>query len=326
MAFLLDYVKCGLLRLNRLLATLEKLHIVTITKEDLIKWRGAGYHKNIIFDQAGNTRIAELISRPEPFMVSRLGSVELSCLRHFLEKRPGRKKPYGRKIRSTMYNNAGFFPTTDESLDAFAELFLRSIMQVDIMGVWFNQYENVICNNYCHNAELVEFDCLEPFRYPNPWSANLAGRKVLVIHPFAESIRMQFTEKRTLLFPSPEVLPEFDLKTFKAVQSIAGSKVGFATWFDAYHYMCDEMTRIDFDVCIIGAGAYGLPLASFAKQLGKQAIHMGGVTQILFGIKGMRWETEYAHSTAKLFNEHWVRPMASETPGNKDIVDKGCYW
>ena len=75
-----------------------------------------------------------------------------------------------------------------------------------------------------------------------------------------------------------------------------------------------------------GAGAYGLPLASFAKQLGRQAIHLGGVTQILFGIKGRRWEREYADSTARLFNEHWVRPLPAETPAHKDRIEKGCYW
>ena len=99
----------------------------------------------------------------------------------------------------------------------------------------------------------------------------------------------------------------------------------FATWFDAYRHMCDRIAGIDFDICLIGAGAYGLPLASFAKKMGKQAIHMGGVTQILFGIKGRRWEQLYADSTGKLFNEHWIRPLASETPTNKDDVEKGCY-
>jgi hypothetical protein len=194
------------------------------------------------------------------------------------------------------------------------------------MGVWYNQYEDVICNTYCPNAALVDLDCLEPFRFSNPWSSRLAGQKVLVVHPFVESIRKQYEGKRHLLFPSREVLPDFELKTLKTVQSIAGAKVDFATWFDAYRHMCDEIAKVDFDICIIGAGAYGLPLASFAKQLGKQAIHLGGVTQILFGIKGQRWEREYADSTAKLFNEHWVRPLPSETPANKDNIEKSCYW
>jgi hypothetical protein len=321
-----DFIKRELLRINRLLDTLQALHLVTITKEDLIKFRGAGYHREIRFGQEGHDRVAELISRKEPLLVARLGSVELSCLRFYLEKRNAKKKGYSRKITSTMSNSAGFFPVDDASLDAFAELYLENLPNVDAMGVWFNPYEDVICNTWCKNAELVDFDCLEPFRFNNPWSSRLAGRKVLVVHPFVESIKKQYAEKRHLLFPSPDVLPDFELKTLKTVQSIAGSPVGFATWFDAYHHTCDEIAKVDFDICIIGAGAYGLPLASFAKQLGKQAIHLGGVTQILFGIKGRRWEREYADSTAKLFNEHWVRPLPTETPANKDKIERSCYW
>lgn len=321
-----DFIKRELLRINRLLDTLQTLHLVTITKEDLIKFRGGGYHQKIQFGQEGHDRIVDLISQERPVLVARLGSVELSCLCFYLEKRRRKEKAYSRKIKSYMSNPAGFFPVDDASLDAFAELYLEHLPQVDAMGVWFNPYEDVICNTYCGNAPLVDLECLEPFRFSDPWSGRLAGRKVLVVHPFVESITKQYAEKRQLLFSSPEVLPEFELKTLKTVQSIAGSPVNFATWFDAYHHMCEKIVKIDFDICIIGAGAYGLPLASFAKQLGKQAIHLGGVTQILFGIKGRRWERDYVDSTAKLFNEHWVRPLPSETPANKNKIEKGCYW
>jgi hypothetical protein len=326
MSIVSDCIKRELLRINRLLDTLQRLHLVTITKEDLIRFRGSGYHREIRFNQEGNDRIAELIAGNGPLLVARLGSVELSCLRFYLENRKDGKRAYSGKIKGTMAYQAGFFPADDASLDAFAELYLEHLPSVDAMGVWFNPYEDVICSTYCRNAELIDFDSLEPFRFARPWSSRLADRKVLVVHPFAESIARQYAEKRHLLFPSPDVLPDFRLITLKAVQSIAGLPVAFATWFDAYRHMCDELAKVDFDICIIGAGAYGLPLASFAKQMGKQAIHLGGVTQILFGIKGRRWEREYADSTAKLFNEHWVRPVPSETPANKAKIERGCYW
>jgi hypothetical protein len=321
-----DFVKRGLIRINRLHDTLYHLNLVTITQQDPIRWRGPGYRKEILFGEQGHERLRELISGREPLMLSRLGAVELSCLRYFIEKRGSKRRPYPGKIRSTMSNQAGFFPTDDRSLDAFAGLYLEQLSQVDVMGVWFNQFEDVVCNSHCPDASLVDLDCFEPFRFAAPWTSLLAGRKVLVVHPFVESIQRQYREKRRLLFASPEVLPDFELKTVKAVQSIGGSPVQFATWFDAYRHMCDEIAKVDFDVCLIGAGAYGLPLASFVKQSGKQAVHLGGVTQIIFGIRGKRWEREYADSTANLFNEHWVRPSPSETPANKDRIERGCYW
>lgn len=48
--------------------------------------------------------------------------------------------------------------------------------------------------------------------------------------------------------------------------------------------------------------------------MGKKAIHMGGATQMLFGIKGKRWEDEYG----EFMNEHWIRPSKEETPINAD--------
>lgn len=325
MSLVTDYMKRALIRINRFPETLEDLNLVT--RQDKIKWRSRGYHQQILFGQAGQDCIGKLISKNAPLLVSRLGVVELSCLRYYLEKRGRKKRAYSRKIKLFMSNNAGYFPVDDKSLDAFSDIYLDQLKQVDVMGVWFNQYEDVICNTYCRDAALVDLNCLEPFRFTTPWSKRLKGRKVLVVHPFVESIQLQYFEKRRFLFADPDILPDFELRTVKAVQSIAGSKVEFATWFDAYQYMCDEIARVDFDICLIGAGAYGLPLAAFVKSLGKQAIHMGGATQLLFGIKGKRWEEhEHADSTAKLFNEHWVRPLESETPTNKDIVDKGCYW
>ena len=98
----------------------------------------------------------------------------------------------------------------------------------------------------------------------------------------------------------------------------------FDTWFDALEYMYQEALKIDFDVAILGCGAYGLPLAAKLKVAGKQAIHMGGVTQILFGIKGRRW---LDNPRAEInFNDAWVYPKESETPKRSNAVENHCYW
>ena len=55
-----------------------------------------------------------------------------------------------------------------------------------------------------------------------------------------------------------------------------------------------------------------------AKRLGKQAVHLGGATQLLFGIKGKRW--------GEIGNEHWVSPLAEERPQGFEKIEGGCYW
>jgi hypothetical protein len=58
--------------------------------------------------------------------------------------------------------------------------------------------------------------------------------------------------------------------------------------------------------------------------LGKKGIHLGGATQILFGIRGKRWDDDPFFQ--KLFNDYWVRPHPTEVPGNFQVVEGGCYW
>ena len=114
----------------------------------------------------------------------------------------------------------------------------------------------------------------------------------------------------------------------KAVQTIAGIEdERFATWFEALNYMYDEAMKLDFDIAILGCGAYGMPLAAMLKKAGKQAIHLGGVTQILFGIKGKRWEEMDDYKYIKeLMNDSWVYPNTEDTPTNAKVVEGGCYW
>lgn len=284
------------------------------------------YNKPVIQGKDGNDLVATLIEKNLAIMVTRLGSTELSCLNFYLQNRLRKGIRYPDKLANNISIYSGVFPANDKLLDKLFELYLDCMKHVDIMGVWYNYREDRLCNDYCPEAELVELSCLESFRYSSPWSAALKGKKVLVVHPFTESITRQYTNNRQLLFDDPSVLPEFELKTVKAVQSLVGASVPFADWFEAYDHMCGEISAVDFDIAIIGAGAYGLPLASFVKGLGKQAIHLGGVTQILFGIKGRRWEEAYADSIARLFNDHWVRPSENEVPAGHSVVEGGCYW
>lgn len=86
--------------------------------------------------------------------------------------------------------------------------------------------------------------------------------------------------------------------------------------------MKHKIDSINYDICLIGCGAYGFPLAAYIKRQGKQAIHVGGALQLLFGIKGRRWDEMYQN----VYNEYWVRPSKNETPQTSGNVEGGCYW
>ena len=130
------------------------------------------------------------------------------------------------------------------------------------------------------------------------------------------------------MFPGTSILPEFDLRTLTAVQTIAGERDDrFETWFDALEWMEEEALNIDFDVAIIGCGAYGLPLSARLKEAGKQTIHLGGAVQILFGIKGKRWvEEDRFQYVRDWFNDSWVFPQEKDIPRRAKEVEGGIYW
>jgi hypothetical protein len=91
-------------------------------------------------------------------------------------------------------------------------------------------------------------------------------------------------------------------------------------WFDGLEELKKAMTQQEFDVAIIGAGAWSLPLAAHAKRLGKIGLHLGGTLNLLFGIRGGRFDERGC------YNDHWIRPVDSERPGNFDLMENGAYW
>jgi len=286
------------------------------------------FRREALWDEEGNAVVREALAADRPVLVGRLGSSELACASFYVRWRLGRgvRPAYPKSLQHAMGMNTGMFPTDGASLDRFAEVFLDAVSKTDVMGVSFNRNEHRIVRRFCPDARLVQLDALNPVLRQDPWSSLLSGRVVLVVHPFAKTIESQYLSRRALLFADPRILPEFELKTLVAVQSGAGGQCGHATWFEALDHMCGEIARIDFDVAIIGAGAYGLPLAAAVKDMGRQAVQLGGATQLLFGVRGRRWDVEYADVMGPLMNEFWVRPSAAETPRDAGSVEGGCYW
>lgn len=280
--------------------------------------------KKILDNTAANKLISEKIISGQPFLVARIGSTELSVLYNYLLHRNKKKVVWDKSVLNNIQQYSGFFPVTEQLLNQFSEKYLESISCCDILGVWYNEGEEYVCRNYCPEAIYVPLASIEPYYHDQPWSGNLNGKKVLVIHPFADSIMYQYYHHRKRLFGNKSVLPEFELKTIKAVQSIAFNETGFSDWFEALYYMYREIEKTAFEIPIIGAGAYGLPLGAFVKQLGRQAIHMGGATQILFGIRGNRWEKHPVIS--EFFNEYWKKPNPDETPRGANTIENACYW
>lgn len=288
--------------------------------------------------------IYQLLETKKPCMIARFGSTELYALTNYLgiiapnhsiwKYIQGKQSEWWWEdnVKKQMTEWSGFFPSTDENLMKFGDLMINDYTQCDCLGCWLENEK--LLSKYNQNIKRFWLIFLDPFWVDKPWTRILKNKRVLVIHPFAEIIEEQYKNHRTKLFKNPLILPDFKLTVIKAIQSLGG-ECEFSDWFEALENMKSQMDQTDYDIALIGCGAYGFPLAAHAKRMGKQAIHMGGSLQLLFGIKGKRWENpQYAYRARSvcphlcypnLFNEYWIRPTTYINK-NSHIVEGGCYW
>lgn len=310
----------------------------------LLKPKSSSYDRGITDPDKASELIYNMLTSGKPCMIARYGAFELasvvnylgvknaqhSCLKYISGKAP--QWWWNKRLMEFMQSNAGFFPSKEENLMRFGEMMVEDSKQLDILGSWLSDEETMI-TDFKLNLTKVTLLSLEPYWSNYPWSRILEGKKVLVIHPFASLIEQQYKEKREVLFDDKQVLPKFDLKTIKAVQSLGGD-CEYSDWFEALDSMKKQMDATDYDIVLIGCGAYGFPLAAHAKRMGKQAVHLGGALQLLFGIRGKRWDNpDYGiqefgkQNTYKtLFNSFWVYPSNSLVPSKATQVEGGCYW
>lgn len=279
---------------------------------------GALKKKEILEDSAVCDRIRAVIEAGTPFLVSRWGGVEGVAQMQYMN---------GCLTEHSIYaltNNAGVFPSEDvKFLKKYFSVMADAARQIDfyVCGPW-NPYFEEMWNLLSSDSIRMVHYLLPPLERNDFYLSALAGKKILVIHPFASLIETQY-QKRQHLWKQKNVLPEWDLQTYATVQSIGGSDE-YANWIEALNRMQDDISKIDFDCALIAGGAYGMPLGAFIKtNLKKQAIHVGGQLQLLFGIKGRRWDESIV---ASFYNDYWVRPPESFKPQNWLRVDNGSYW
>ncbi len=282
------------------------------------------FYRPLLNKEEANEYIYKNLLNDKPIFVGRLGSNELECMveyQYLLERISGGTSNYHNNLKLVMKQGAGFFPTEEEYLDRLATLYISDLGKLDfVWSMWLSRFENLFYKEYASKAEIGFYeDTVLPCSCSLPWTRALEHKKVLVIHPFTESIQKNY-KYREKLFDNPYILPEFDLILLKSVQSIGEESTEFQDWFAALDSMKRQINQIDFDIALIGAGAYGFPLGAYIKDLGKKAIHIGGYLQLFFGIKGKAW------NRLGLYNQYWTSPREDEHPKGYLSVEAGRYW
>jgi len=311
------------------------LKIIRKVYLSLFKTRKGLKPKSIQDPDVASQIIHDALVSDQPCMIARFGAFELATLANYIGilggvnvleyiKSNQAQWWWQESLITAMNTNAGFFPPTVAKIEQFCELMIEDIPEVDVLGSWLA--EEKLFEKELVKAKKIRFLFLDPYWSNLSWTRALEGKKILVVHPFKETIEKQYLQREVLF--SKAILPLFELKTIQSVQSIAGSSTPFQDWFEALEFMKSEIDKHNYDICLIGCGAYGFPLAAHVKRSGKKAIQLGGSLQLLFGIKGNRWDKNYSkdYDYSTLLNQHWVKPSEKETPVAASSVENACYW
>lgn len=297
-------------------------------------------NRPIFNDDYGNNIIADKVKIGEPFCFGRIGMSEMMVLYNHLRGNSWDTPVLTPtvSVRHQARFMGGLYPPTDGMLNRFCEYYLSRIKEVDMYGTWVQSAgyghlgESALCQDYVNpSAVLTTMNPPISFDRENPWTLELKGKTLLVAHPFSESIESQAKNLKNIWSGKAVFPDDVKIKTLKVPLYDYLIEPEFPDWFSALEDMKRKMENTQFDVLIVGAGFWGVPLALHAKKIGKIGLHTAGATQLLFGIRGKRWDGNKQYQE-QFFNEHWVRPLPKETPAPKFEEYKeffhegGCYW
>ena len=263
----------------------------------------------------------------QPFAAGKIGGAELMAL-EYQDHRIRPPWPQGwsweRPARRLM-NNAGFFPVEKGAFDRWQKTMRQAIASTDFICAWQTDpflivYEQQLIQELAPASRDFGLEKLG-----RPLLPALLPFRWLVVSPFVQSIRQQLPRLREVHDPRKMVEGSWDepVNTCQVVRCPFQCHLEpspYQSWEEGLEKLSEEILKKSFEVAFIGAGAWSLPLAVRIKESGRSAIHLGGETQLLFGIKGKRWEN-YG-----IYNDAWISADSAEMPAHRDRVEQGCYW
>ena len=282
-----------------------------------------------------DTEIGHRLSAPAPCAIGKIGTTELLGLEYFGRwiRLPWPQAASWRRPARRLYDCSGLFPVRKDIFFRWAKEYRAALGGLDVVaqwqpgGIFESVLEKKLLDRFCPHAFRAGFNLLRFTNPAAPWLDHLARWRWLVIHPFEKTIHAQLPHLAELGVYPDSARPALgerarDTRILPCPQFAYMVPPRHRDWFHALEDMKGEMERQrdTFDIALIGAGAWSLPLVAHAKKMGKKGIHLGGALQLLFGIKGGRFDP------AGIYNNSWIRPLPEERPENFQLMEEGAYW
>jgi hypothetical protein len=275
------------------------------------------------------------------FATGKLGPSELQLLHHsILAAKAGRESKLFRALKSHVayqgLKQMALFPPEPDFYLRYFDQYVHHLRKMDCIGVFPELIDRVrtVTAHYNLSQPLIPYLEQEPDRSTPSVESNC-------YLPYFRDLRILFICSFAGL-----LCERANQETFEAVWANTGKRWFHPARVEAlefpYGYTAEthrryrdsselleeireQMARRDFDVALIGAAGLAIPIASYAKQLGKIGISLGGHLQILTGVIGKRWR-DRAGWKERYFNDAWIDMPERYRPPETDIADRGAYW
>lgn len=289
---------------------------------------------NIFFSQdeknEGFLKIQDALNSLKPRLIGRLSGFETDFVGRELAGYPTNGVFY-----PFLENNAGIKISNDIDKNYYLRLYenavLNCFVQGNLLGIWDGQMAEQsshlinLIKPY-NNGNLIAAHSLEPYYFFEHEEYILPeifkGKKILIISSHKSSIEEQIP-KLSKIWGERNFFKKSEFVVYRPPCQFAGSGDG-NSWLGHYQKMCEDLSRLDFDLALVSCGGFGLITSDFIYKIGKTAVHVGGPLQLFFGIKGSRWKNN--ETIKKYQNEYWISPLDVDKPKFPGIVEGGCYW
>ncbi|AYV83502.1 MAG: hypothetical protein Hyperionvirus7_73 [Hyperionvirus sp.] len=219
-----------------------------------------------------------------------------------------------------------------DNLRKFCECYLSALMNYDIYFIagaplisaydfWNHKYPDTPAVRVAHDiffseihSDIAGYDYTyieSVYPFLKSFQNFALNKKILIISAFKDGIDKQKDNLDNLI--KNYKFPKFELLTYKTplTYNYSDSQIKFPLPHNNYHEtldsICKDVQGIDFDIALLGCGAYGAPLGSFIKNIGKKAIYIGAIIALFFGVGGDRWNTTFFNE--KINRGQFILPL-----------------
>ena len=255
------------------------------------------------------------INGPNPLSVIRMGNVEAEQM--LMEN-----------MITKIKTNAGFYGDNDE-LKRWKALYKKALLEADLNLRVYTCPSFVICDYLLTklNIWIPTAPYIETLEF---WFSLINGiktDKIGFVSYFKKDMERQVGKLKWIYPPSKDKVHcmknTSQWKFIYSENTTEGQQIpSDKSWSETLDDLTERTLKEDCDIYFISCGCYGLPLCDRIKAQGKKAIYIGGLLQLLFGLKGKRWSERKEISC--YYNKYWVYPQTK--PVNWKSIENGCYW